>query len=174
MNLIIARDENDGIGLEGGIPWWCPADINVFRIVTSDAAPTKKNLIIEGHVTRKSMPNALKDRVLVTMDRGGGYTLPECVSENDIDQKFIVGGRRSIELYLKTNPLPRCLVLSRISGVYDCDVSLSDDDLHLDKYDLYAEETFEGGAVQVFVLRSEPVRVPSGLKRAGIFLPDDQ
>jgi len=174
MFIILARDNQDGIGLEERIPWWCPDDTNLFRVVTTHtndtANPYKKNLVIAGHVTRKSMPQELNNRVLVTQDRCGGYTLPDGVTEADIDQKFLVGGKRAIRSYLATNPLPDSIVLVRIDGSHGCDVSVSDTDLHLDKYRLFAEKDMNGATAHVYVLRDHSVCVPSGLEVAG-FVP---
>lgn len=168
MHLIIARDERDGIGLDGRIPWWCPDDIDLFRIVTTHTAtPDKSNLVIAGHVTRQSMPQQLNGRVLVTQDRDGLYELPDDVTEADIDQKFLVGGKRAIQTYLATNPLPDSLILTRVEGEHDCDISVSDAELHLDKYSVYAEKRMDGATAHVYVHRDRDIRVPSGLDAAG-------
>lgn len=118
------------------------------------------------------MPTTLNNRVLVTMDREGGYTLPDDVSESDIDQKFLVGGKRAIERYFETNDLPTSMVIVRIDGSYGCDVRVSDADLHLDRYRRIARKDMLGATAHLYVLKSSDMRIPSGIEEAGFITFD--
>ncbi len=179
MFLIIARDENDGFGKGGRLPWVCLDDIQLFRDITSHTPhPTKSNLLIAGHTTRQSMPRTLRRRILVTSNRDGTYQLPSGVSKTDIDQVFLIGGKQTITNHLQSNPPPTCIVLTRIHGVYDCDVTITDAELGLGRYRIYAKKRMTGATVYLYVLvsardqsASVPV-LPTGCAPVGL-LPDE-
>jgi dihydrofolate reductase/thymidylate synthase len=166
--LILARDQNDGIGRNGQIPWWCPDDTELFRAITTHTNTGKRNLVIAGHRTRQSMPATLKDRVLVTLDRDGEYRLPDDTTDADVDQVFLAGGKAAMQTWYDQNPLPECLILTRIDGSYDCDVTVTDEDLWLDEYRVYATKRLDGATTTVYVLDEGEITLPSGLEAAGL------
>jgi len=175
MFLVLARDENDGIGRFGRIPWTCTADMDTFRAITSHTNhPNKTNLVIAGHTTRQNMPPTLRDRTLVTLNRDGSYETPD--ASCDTDQRFLIGGKKAIETYLATGNTFTCLILTRIHGVYGCDVCVSDSDLALDTYRVYAKKRIDGATVYVYVptlpINDQQPIVPSGLVDAGL-VPDE-
>ena len=174
FTLVIARDEHNGIGRDGRIPWVNKSDIDAFRIVTTTTTePAKKNLVIAGYRTREEMPVSLKNRHLVTLGRDASYTPPYGVEARDIEHTFIVGGRAATLAFYKRYGLPTCLVLTRIDGVFDCDVHIDDDELWLDHYALYAKKRLDGATTFVYVLRGSTASViPPGVRAAGI-VPDE-
>lgn len=174
FTLVIARDEHNGIGRDGRIPWVNKSDIDAFRIVTTTTNdPSKKNLVIAGARTREEMPDSLKNRYLVTLGRDASYTPPPGVEARDIEHTFIVGGRAAALAFYKKHGLPTCLVLTRIDGVFDCDVHIDDDELWLDHYALYAKKRLDGATTFVYVLRgSTSTVIPPGVRAAGI-VPDE-
>lgn len=174
FTLVIARDEHNGIGRDGRIPWVNKSDIDAFRIVTTTTnEPAKKNLVVAGYRTREEMPVALKNRHLVTLGRDASYTPPRGVEARDIEHTFIVGGRAATLAFYKRYGLPTCLVLTRIDGVFDCDVHIDDDELWLDHYALYAKKRLDGATTFVYVLRGSTASViPPGVRAAGI-VPDE-
>lgn len=56
LSLIVARDEEYGIGRNGKIPWLVPQDLKIFRHFTTG------NPCIMGRKTYESLGNPLKDR----------------------------------------------------------------------------------------------------------------
>ena len=174
MFLVLARDENDGIGRFGSIPWTCTADMDTFRVITTHTHhPNKTNLVIACHTTRQNMPPTLRGRCLVTLNRDGSYETPD--ASCDTDQRFLIGGKRAIETYLATGNTFTCIILTRIHGAYGCDVSVSDSDLALDTYRVYAKKRIDGATVYVYVPTlpiKDQIIVPSGLVDAGL-VPDE-
>jgi dihydrofolate reductase / thymidylate synthase len=174
ITLVIARDEHNGIGRDGRIPWVNKQDIDIFRIVTTTTNdPTKKNLVVAGHRTREEMPVSLKNRHLVTLGRDASYAPPPSIEARDIERTFIVGGRDATLAFYKRYGLPACIVLTRVDGVFDCDVHLDDDDLWLDHYVLYAKKRLDGATTFVYILRgSNSTVIPPGVRAAGV-VPDE-
>lgn len=177
VTLVIARDEQNGIGRDGRIPWCAPDDINLFRVATTTTDdPSKKNLVVAGHRTREEMPIVLKNRHLVTLGRDASYAPPPGVEARDIERTFLVGGRAAVLAFYKRYGLPTCLVLTRIDGVFECDVRIDDDELWLDQYALYAKKRLDGVTAFVYVLRgtTQPIAsiVPPGVRAIGI-VPDE-
>lgn len=57
LDIILAKDSNNGIGKDGKIPWHCPEDLQLFKTLT-----TSCDLIV-GRKTYDTLPH-LKDRLL--------------------------------------------------------------------------------------------------------------
>lgn len=58
MDIILARDINGGIGLNGGLPWHFPEDLKHFKELTVNS----RNLIC-GRTTFESLPPQVQKRV---------------------------------------------------------------------------------------------------------------
>lgn len=103
IELIVARDSNWGIGLNGKIPWRCRDDLLHFRDVTTlTKDPTKKNAVIMGRVTWDSLNNKpLAGRENICISRSP-QTIATCSGLDkaieyandhpDIEKIFIIGG----------------------------------------------------------------------------------
>lgn len=100
MNLIVAVDENWGIGKDGGLLTHLPGDMKYFR------ETTKGHMVVMGRKTLESFPDGkpLKNRTNLVLTRNGDYRpegvilchdVPEALEqlkayeEGDI---FIIGG----------------------------------------------------------------------------------
>ena len=57
FDIIIASDENCGIGKDNCIPWYCPEDLQIFK------NKTQNSIIIVGRKTAESLP-VLKNRIV--------------------------------------------------------------------------------------------------------------
>ena len=71
MKIIVAIDNKNGIGLNNKIPWYIPDDLKYFRKMTTNTLdPEKKNAVIMGRVTWKSLPKKiLKNRINIVLTR---------------------------------------------------------------------------------------------------------
>jgi dihydrofolate reductase/thymidylate synthase len=142
--LVVATDEDGGIGKNGSIPWNCPEDLKHFRtLTTTTACPLKKNAVIMGSVTWRSIGSkALPDRINVVIssrpDRiySDASQPPYIFSSlleahqylderGDIETQFIIGGA---SLYRDTliGNWSRKLYLTIVPGTYDCDRYLAE------------------------------------------------
>jgi thymidylate synthase len=57
FDIILALNENNGIGRNGVLPWHCPEDLKIFR------QKTKNHILIVGRKTAETLPK-LKDRTI--------------------------------------------------------------------------------------------------------------
>ena len=139
FNIILASDENNGIGKNNSIPWNVPQDIELFKTLTSSICGINK-VIIMGYNTMKSLKNGyLKNRINIVItskiiqknnnDNNIYYVsnLNEALNTayslvgKDASRVWIIGG--SI-LYNKAiyHPDLNLIYHSRIKGNYECDV----------------------------------------------------
>ena len=124
LELIVAVDENMGIGKDGKIPWRCPEDLANFRRVTSDS------ILVMGRKTCENLPRLSKKdgRIICCLSRGIPditFWKNDVVVINDIelipfeeDRVIIAGGS---EIYRMFANRELRIHLSVIKGVYNCD-----------------------------------------------------
>lgn len=81
MKLITAKNKKDYIGLNGGLPWKCSADLRYFKEQTNGCK------LLVGRKTFESLP-PLKNRELIVVGRGY-HTLNEAL---DLNPDWVIGG----------------------------------------------------------------------------------
>lgn len=121
INLIVAADENNAIGRNGGLLCHLPNDLRHFKKITDGHA------VVMGRRTFESLPKgALPNRtnIVVTSDNPGNY--PGCIVVRSLDEAltrhdgrselFIIGGGK---LYRAAFPLADMLYLTRIHHLFD-------------------------------------------------------
>lgn len=134
IDIIVALDQNNGIGKQGTIPWKIPADLKRFREVTSTALdPAKQNAVIMGRKTWDSIPDKfrpLPGRRNIVLSRGGASFLgATCVStfvgavaaaelDDAIERSFVIGGA---EIYALAMPYAQHIYATHIENTYACD-----------------------------------------------------
>lgn len=157
-NLIVAVDQNLGIGKNGDLPWHLPPDLKYFKDITTKTKNKKnKNVVVMGRITWESIPDKyrpLTDRINVVLTSNADYKLPPEVvrvanfdSIEDqikirypdiiIENVFIIGGQQIFEMALQSKCCQR-LYVTHIEQIFDCDVFLPEfkDDYRLvDKSD---------------------------------------
>jgi len=122
ISLIVAVDENNGIGKNNQLPWHLPADLKHFKTLTTG------HPIIMGRKTFESIGKALPNRRNIVVSRQKSYlaegadvvsSLPEaidlCENENDV---FVIGGAQIFEHALPTADV---LYLTVIHHQFDAD-----------------------------------------------------
>lgn len=119
MKLIVAVDENGGIGNKGKIPWRCVEDQLFFRFLTMGEC------VFMGRETYNSLPKSLSGRrnfVITSSDEPlrTGFRRGDLKMMYDINDGFIIGGQMLyndaiVKGYADT------LYLSRITGLHECD-----------------------------------------------------
>lgn len=139
ISLIVATDENNGIGKNNQLPWHLPADLKHFKNLTTG------HPIIMGRKTFESIGKPLPNRRNIIISRQRDYvtegaevvaSLQEavdvCSTENEA---FIIGGAQIFE---QSMPLADVLYLTVIHEKFDADTFLP----ALDKAQ-WVEETSE-------------------------------
>jgi len=137
FDIIIASDENCGIGKDNCIPWYCPEDLQIFK------NKTQNSIIIVGRKTAESLP-VLKNRIVycISSSLSSSSSLPEykntmiifptfeeaLVTAENTDYKIFVAGGAELYNYVFSNYSQdiNLVHISVISDIFDCDTFFSD------------------------------------------------
>jgi dihydrofolate reductase len=126
MKMLIAIDENNGIGYNGGLPWHCSEDLRWFKFMTVNET------VIVGRKTFESMipivEKADRDYIVVSSMSEEQAELIESKYEVSVcscipsyyDDAFICGGKSIYEAALKENLIDTAYI-SRIKGKFNAD-----------------------------------------------------
>lgn len=146
FSLIVAFDENKGIGKDNKIPWHLSEDLKLFK------ANTINKKILMGNKTFTGIGKPLPNRhsIVVTHDLSNKVNsenvtyiddLISYLKENEnTDEEIMVCGGASI--YLKALPYCKKLYISHVLGNHDVDTYFPDIDLS--NYEVIKEEPHEG------------------------------
>lgn len=123
--LIVAMDEQRGIGKAGTLPWHLPEDLRHFRDTTLN------HTVVMGHRTFHSIGRALPKRTNIVISRDGVDKFPPgVIVTNELrhalslasrapEQKvFVIGGA---SVYEQALGIASELIVTHVPGVYDCD-----------------------------------------------------
>lgn len=146
FNIIVAMDEERGIGRKGRIPWHLKGDLRHFKeVTTATQEPGTRNIVIMGRKTWDSLPEKfrpLPGRVNVVITRDKNLQLPEGVFPADglehalalcgheevkdvLGAVYVIGGG---EIYQQALRHPQCqrICVTRIRGSFQCDTFFPD------------------------------------------------
>jgi dihydrofolate reductase len=143
--MIVALDDNNGIGMGGVMPWHLSADLKRFRRLTMG------HPVIMGRRTFESIPGGpLKGRQNIVVTRNPDYhpegvevaPSPEAALElcPDAETVFIIGGG---QLYHEMFLLADTLHLTRIHQVYEADTRFPEfqaDDFEVIEQEMITED----------------------------------
>lgn len=125
LSIIVAVDENYGIGKDNQLPWYLPADLKYFKAVTTG------HTIIMGRKTYESMGKALPNRRNIVISRQRAlqlsdaelvHSLEEAVSLcTPEEEAFVIGGA---EIFKQALPLISTMYITRIKHQFDADTYL--------------------------------------------------
>ena len=119
--LIVAMDEERGIGRGGTMPWHHPEDLRHF------AATTRGHVVVVGRTTLESLPGPLPGRRLVAVGRFAGPPphgatpaagLAEALALAGDGRAFVAGG---VRMYEEALPLASEILVTRLPGRHGCD-----------------------------------------------------
>ncbi len=134
--IIVAIDENKGMGKDDSLPWKLKKEMQYFAETTKKTKDKeKKNLLIMGRTTWESIPEQyrpLPDRDNVVLTRNSDYeadgaTVVHSIEEalNQADQNtekiFILGGAK-VFAEMISDPIIDGLYITRIHHNFHCDV----------------------------------------------------
>lgn len=124
ISIIVAVDENGGIGFENQIPWHLPADLARFKKLTMG------HHLLLGRKTYESIGSALPGRQMIILTRNPEFKAPDCLTAETIDdalknaekagekEVFIIGGA---EIYREALPLADHLYLTLVHTSVEAD-----------------------------------------------------
>ncbi|QOD38241.1 dihydrofolate reductase [Candidatus Wolbachia massiliensis] len=126
---IMAVDPNGVIGIDNGLPWHYPSELEHFHQVTD------KQVIVMGRKTFETMPqNILKDRIPVVFSRNKlsscfnrdikctiVSSMQEFLSVQSSSQIFVIGGAQIAHLFLEHNLISE-FIITEIHKPYKGDV----------------------------------------------------
>jgi dihydrofolate reductase len=140
FSIVVAYDQNQGIGNNNTLPWHLPKDMAYFKTLTSQAKHNHKNLVIMGRNTWESIPlkyRPLPNRYNMVISKNPNLPTPpsvllqsnldhllgslDSIQQNlEIDQIFIIGG---MSLYKQAihHPLCSAIYATEIGHSYTCD-----------------------------------------------------
>ncbi len=132
VSLIVAMDENRGIGHQNRLPWRLATDIRHFKSVTMG------HHLVMGRKTYESIGRALPGRTMIVLTRHPAYAsrLPEgCLAAGSLGEAleiarargeseiFIIGGA---EVFQNALPIADRIYLTRVQATVPADVFFPD------------------------------------------------
>lgn len=169
--LIVAVDRDNGIGLDGGIPWRFRGDLRHFKTVTTTTEiPDRRNMVIMGRRTWDSLPSKfrpLPDRLNIVVSRNPAAAAEGAVlaasltdavncADETIDSIFIIGGEAIYRQALEELPV-RGVFLTRVDRGYDCDRFFPEIANAFSAPRILAEQEEDGTALQyLYYEKAEP------------------
>lgn len=129
ISIIVACDENRGIGKNGKIPWHIPEDLKRFKKITMG------HPVIMGRKTFKSIGKPLAGRTNIIITRDRKFKIPNCITVHSIkeaidkakkldkEEVFIIGGA---QIYKQAMVFADRLYLTKVKGNYDADTFFPD------------------------------------------------
>jgi dihydrofolate reductase/thymidylate synthase len=135
MNIIVAKCNNNGIGINNKLPWNLKSELKYFKEITSITKNIKKsNAIIMGRKTYESIGKPLPNRINIVITSKKSLinenkhlfkfsNIDDClnfilINEYKIEKTYCIGGESIYNLFL---PLCTNLYITEIYEKYLCD-----------------------------------------------------
>ena len=125
VSLLVAMDENNGIGVDGGLPWHLSTDLKRFKSLTMG------HHLIMGRKTYESIGRPLPGRTMIVLSRNPKYQPEGCLVAHSIDtalrfaeldsenEVFVIGGG---DLFEQTIDLADRIYLTQVHATQPADV----------------------------------------------------
>ncbi len=129
VSVIVAMDENNGIGFENSLPWRLSSNLQRFKALTMG------HHLIMGRVTFESIGRILPGRVMIVISRNFEYkpegcliarSLPEALQFADDEgdnEVFVIGGA---QIFAEALPIATRIYLTRVHAEVVADVHFPD------------------------------------------------
>jgi len=143
FNMIVAVNNNNGIGFQGKIPWKNTEDLAFFN------ETTQNSVLIMGRKTFESLPTNFKkgNREIVVVSSSGNLDAKNFeqalkIAKNKLkDQIFVCGGQKIYEEAYKHEEL-EFIYISRIDNDSECDKFFVELDNRVVKEENIQKKTF--------------------------------
>ena len=125
ISLIVAMDEKRGIGVEGRLPWYLPADLKRFKKLTMG------HHLIMGRKTYESIGSPLPGRTMIIVTHNPNYQPDGCLVARSLetaiefarmgleDEVFIIGGA---DLFEQAIEISDRIYLTQVHATLPADV----------------------------------------------------
>lgn len=136
FSLVVAADQQLGIGKNNRLPWQLPGDLKYFSKVTTTADTGLINVVIMGRKTWESLPRAsqpLKNRINLVLSRHtlqlpegvlSAFSLEEAFEKlgkiKNVQNVFIIGGGALFQETI-TNDECEKIYFTEVFGNFHCD-----------------------------------------------------
>ena len=97
IKLIVAASENNVIGIENGLPWNLPDDMNFFK------RKTLNSVVIMGRKNYLSIPEKfrpLKNRTNIIITKNTGFKAKDCVVTNSLEKAIELGEKEKKDIFI--------------------------------------------------------------------------
>lgn len=121
LTIIVATDQQGGIGINNTLPWKLPEDLAHFKRLTTG------HPIIMGRKTFDSIGRPLPNRRNIVITRNADWrhegveavgSVADALALLAGEEGFVIGGA---EIYRQSLDLAARLIVTEIAGTYDCD-----------------------------------------------------
>jgi dihydrofolate reductase len=129
VSIVVAADEDGGIGLAGGLPWHLPGDLRQFKRLTFGKP------VIMGRRTHESIGRPLPGRHNIVVSRQPGLALEGCTvveslqaalaAAGAVPEACVIGGA---QLYRDALPIADLVHLTRVHARVAADTFLPEID----------------------------------------------
>ena len=138
FSIVVAMDQDRGIGRDGKLPWHLKCDLQHFKEITTQTRDRNKhNAVIMGRKTWDSLPSQfrpLPNRINVVITRNPNLEFPQGVLRADgleqalvlgapssaIESVYVIGGAQIFEQAIALKEC-RKIYLTQILHSFDCD-----------------------------------------------------
>lgn len=126
LSIIVAADQNNGIGRDGNQPFFISNDLKRFKALTTGhtilmgrktfealpkgALPNRRNIVL----THDPLFNAPGIEVLYDLEPSNALSLPNHIGENE--RVFVIGGGTVYQLFL---PFTQTIYLTRVHHAFE-------------------------------------------------------
>lgn len=131
ISIIAAKDKNNVIGIDNGLPWFIPEDMKKFKQLTMN------NIVIMGRKTYQAISKPLRDRVNIVISKSFTDTNPDnhfhtfnnlytalvyakLLAVDSGQDIFIIGGSQIYNEALQSNLIDQ-LLITEIDKEYEGD-----------------------------------------------------
>ena len=121
LTIIVATDQQGGIGIDNTLPWKLPEDMARFKRLTTG------HPVLMGRKTFDSIGRALPNRRNIVITRNPDWrhegveaapSLEAAIALLDGAEGYVIGGA---EIYKQSLPLTQRLLITEIGQTFDCD-----------------------------------------------------
>jgi len=121
LTIIVATDQQGGIGIDNTLPWKLPEDLAHFKRLTTG------HPILMGRKTFDSIGRPLPNRRNIVITRNADWrhegveavsSVQAAIALLDGAEGYVIGGA---EIYQQALPLTQRLIITEIGQTFDCD-----------------------------------------------------